>query len=339
MSENPQDDKPSTLATDFSVIKAHAGDYLEAVNEYIGEQRKAFEPEIRDLVHYCLEKGGKRIRPVLVYFSGYREGEPDPALVKLGTVIELVHTATLVHDDIIDDASVRHGRDSVMEKYGSSVAVLLGDALFSHALRLAAEFPTVEVCREVAASTRTVCTGEIHQSFRRGDEKMDLASYYRCIEMKTAELFRVACHLGAAIGGYSREFINASGAYGYHLGTAYQIFDDYADIFSTEERMGKTLNTDILKGKFTLPIILLLESLNSTEKEKFLEELNNSEEVPVDTIATLMRTHEIKGKVMDHFNQQIQRGSDVLNPFGDLPATLRLRELLSFVSAQIELLA
>ena len=330
---------PGNVATDFSVIKQHAEAYLDAINLFIDEQVNDFEPEIQDLIQYCLVKGGKRIRPVLVFFSGYQATEvPNPDLVKLGAVIELVHMATLVHDDILDSASIRHGRPSVVEKYGSAVAVLLGDALFSHALRLAAEFPTVEVCREVATSTRTVCAGEIHQTFQRGDVNTSLPDYYRSIEMKTAELFRVACYLGAKIGGYNLDFAKACAVYGNALGTAYQIFDDYADIFSTEERMGKTLNTDILKGKYTLPLILLFDALPEEETKKIVEELNNSETVPVDKLETLMENYQIKGKVMQHFSQQIEVGETVLASFEDLPATQRLRELLAFVSAQIGVL-
>lgn len=329
-----------SVATDFSVVRNHAENYLNAINEFIEGQVQDFEPEIQDLIDYCLIKGGKRIRPVLVFFSGYqKDGVYTEDLVKLGAVIELVHMATLVHDDILDQASIRHGRPSVCDKYGSAVAVLLGDAMFSHALRLAAEFPTVEVCREVATSTRTVCAGEIHQTFQRGDEKTTLKDYYRSIEMKTAELFRVACYLGAKIGGYEDKFADACAIFGNALGTAYQIFDDYADIFSTEDRMGKTLNTDLEKGKYTLPIILLLEALSGEEKEKLIQELNGSESIPVNKLESLMEDYQIKGKVMQHFNDQIKVGETALAGFEEHPATDRLRDLLAFVSVQIGVLA
>jgi octaprenyl-diphosphate synthase len=328
-----------TIEVDFETIRKDAAEYLEAINQYIADQVAEFEPEIQDLVDYCLVKGGKRIRPVLVFFSGFNDGEPAPKdLVKLGAVIELVHMATLVHDDILDQATIRHGRPSVVDKYGSAVTVLLGDALFSHALRLAAEFPTVEVCREVATSTRTVCAGEIHQTFQRGDFKTSIEDYYRSIEMKTAELFRVSCYLGAKIGGYSEEFANASAVFGNHLGTAYQIFDDYADIFSTEERMGKTLNTDLEKGKFTLPMILLFQQLPKETLDKFVSEMNNSGKLPVEEIESLMENYQIKSKVIAHFGDQIKAGESVLEGFEELPASRRLKNLMGFVNAQIGLL-
>jgi octaprenyl-diphosphate synthase len=339
MSETSQPQATGSVATDFSVIRRNAGPYLDAINQYIESQVKEFEPEIQDLIDYCLVKGGKRIRPVLVFFSGYQKGGAlNFDLVKLGAVIELVHMATLVHDDILDQAAIRHGRPSVCEKYGPAIAVLLGDALFSHALRLAAEFPTVEVCREVATSTRTVCAGEIHQTFLRGDVNTDLKDYYRSIEMKTAELFRVACYLGAKIGGYGEDFANACAVFGNSLGTAYQIFDDYADIFSTEDRMGKTLHTDLLKGKYTLPLILLFETMSEKEVKNLIRELNVTENVPVESLESLMNHNQIKGKIMQHFNRQIEVGETALYGFEDLPPTERLRELLGFVRAQIGVL-
>lgn len=339
MSELPQTPTAGNMMTDFSVIRQHAESYLEAINQFIEAQVADFEPEIQDLIEYCLVKGGKRIRPVLVYFSGFRASEvPDPDLVKLGAVIELVHMATLVHDDILDQAAIRHGRPSVVDKYGSAVAVLLGDALFSHALRLAAEFPTVEVCREVATSTRTVCAGEIHQTFQRGDVNTSQADYYRSIEMKTAELFRVACYLGAKIGGYDLDFAEACAVYGNALGTAYQIFDDVADIVATESRMGKTLHTDILKGKYTLPLILLFEAMPANEVEKLVKELNDSENLPVQELEQLMERYQIKESILQHFNRQIEIGERAIAPFENLSATQRLRELLAFVSGQIRIL-
>lgn len=339
MSEISQTPKTGSVATDFSVIRQSADAYLNAINEFIEEQVKDFEPEIQDLIDYCLIKGGKRIRPVLVFFSGYqKDGGVNLDLVKLGAVIELVHMATLVHDDILDQAAIRHGRPTVCDKYGSAVAVLLGDALFSHALQLAADFPTVEVCREVATSMRTVCAGEIHQTFQRGDANTSLKDYYRSIEMKTAELFRVACYLGAKIGGYEENFAKACAVFGNSLGTAYQIFDDYADIFSTEDRMGKTLNTDILKGKYTLPLILLFEAMAEKEKEKLIQELNGSENVPVQALESLMENYQIKDKIMQHFNRQIEVGNTALEGYEELPATARLRDLLGFVSVQISVL-
>jgi octaprenyl-diphosphate synthase len=338
MSQSQQPGDPESLASDFSSIMRHAESFLQAINRFIDGQVEAFEPEIREPIAYCLAKGGKRIRPVLVHAAGHRESAPVEDLIKIGAIIELVHMATLVHDDILDGASVRHGRPSVCAQYGSGVAVLLGDALFSHALRLAAEFPTAEICREVATSTRTVCAGEIHQTFQRGNSRMDLADYYRCIEMKTAELFRVACFLGAKVSGHDAAFCKSAAVFGNALGTAYQLFDDYADLFSTESRMGKTLNTDLEKGKFTLPMLLLLEAMPQPEREKWLQDLNGDLAAAVQHVEKAMQRFPVKTQFMEHFERQIEVARHALDGHRHLPAASRLEDLLRFVDAQIRLL-
>src|SRR5690606_26504005 len=158
---------------------------------------------------------------------------------------ETVHLATLVHDDIMDEAEIRRNRATVARKYSNATAVLLGDALFSHAVFLATQFPTNEVCRCVAESTRKVCTGEILQTLQRGDPELSMETYLRVIDLKTAELFRAACHLGARLAGFDDDYVEASGAFGRHLGIAYQIYDDLTDLFGSQDKIGKTLGTDI----------------------------------------------------------------------------------------------
>jgi octaprenyl-diphosphate synthase len=156
--------------------------------------------------------------------------------------------------------------------------------------------------------------------------------------MKTAELFRVACFLGARIGGYPEDFCKASASFGNALGTAYQIFDDYADLFGMEQTMGKTLQTDLGKGKFTLPLILLLEVLSQEEGDFLLQKLNQPGTQQVEFIERLMEQHGIKSMVMTHFEQQLELAAAALDPYQHQPAGSRLQLLLDFVSAQMLLL-
>ena len=152
---------PQTFGAVFAGLKPH----MAALDRFLREQVQAFEPEIREMADYCIDTSGKRIRPALVFLSGWKaDGQPTAELVKAAAVVELVHLATLVHDDIMDDADLRRNRDTAARKFGSTAAVLLGDALFSHALHLAAQFPTNEVCHMVSESTRRVCAGEIVQT-------------------------------------------------------------------------------------------------------------------------------------------------------------------------------
>lgn len=236
--------------------------HMAALDAFLREQISAFEPEIRTMADYCIDTSGKRIRPALVFLGGWRgPGSATPDLVRVAAVVELVHLATLVHDDIMDGADVRRNRQTAARAYGSTAAVLLGDALFAHALNLATQFPTTEVCSAVSESTRRVCSGEIVQTLRRGSTNISLADYHRIIDLKTAELFRVSCFLGARLAGFAPEYVEAVSRFGRHLGIAYQIYDDLADYFGEEKRIGKTLGTDLVSGKLTLPLIFLMERL------------------------------------------------------------------------------
>jgi octaprenyl-diphosphate synthase len=185
-----------------------------------------------------------------------------------------VHLATLVHDDIMDEADVRRSRRTAARAYGPAAAVLLGDALFAHALNLATQFPTSEVCVTVSASARRVCAGEIVQTLRRRSTDLTPADYRRIIDLKTAELFRISCFLGASLGGMEPGYVEAAGRFGRHLGIAYQIYDDLADFFGEEKRIGKTLGTDLASGKLTLPLFGLLDRLPEAERLALSEEIS-----------------------------------------------------------------
>jgi octaprenyl-diphosphate synthase len=246
---------------------------MVALDRFLQGQLASFEPEIREMVNYCIDTSGKRIRPALVFLSGWRGGAVSNDLVRAAAVVELVHLATLVHDDIMDHAEVRRSRRTASREYGPTTAVLLGDALFAHALHLATHFPTTEVCAAVAESTRRVCAGEIVQGLRRGSTDLTPAEYQRIIELKTAELFRLSCSLGAQLSGSEAGYVHASDRFGRHLGIAYQIYDDLADFYGREETIGKTLGTDLASGKLTLPLFALMDRLPQAERSALSNEI------------------------------------------------------------------
>jgi octaprenyl-diphosphate synthase len=265
---------PAVSVRDFAGIFTRVAPHMAALDRFLHDQLGSFEPEIRAMADYCIDTSGKRIRPALVFFSGWSDAEaPSPGLVQVAAVVELVHLATLVHDDIMDEADVRRGRPTASRKYGPAAAVLLGDALFAHALHLASLFPTTEVCRAVSESTRKVCAGEIVQTLRRRTVGVTRADYDRVIDLKTAELFRVSCALGARLGGHPEAFVDAAARFGRHLGIAYQIYDDLADFFGREQRIGKTLGTDLASGKLTLPLLFLRDRLPEAERAGLEAEL------------------------------------------------------------------
>ena len=235
----------------------HAGleAHFAALEKFLAAQELAFEPEVRPMVRDVLAHPGKRLRPLLAFGSG-AGGNPPDALVRGAGIIELVHLATLVHDDVLDGADTRHGSDTPNRTHGAHAAVLFGDALFAHALVLAADHPTPELCRIVARASREVCSGEVCQTFSRGHDDLSLEDYYRHIRLKTAELFEGACQAGALLAGRPPEHIAACSLFGRHLGIAYQIYDDLVDLLQDDTKAGKTLGTDAASGKLTLPMLL-----------------------------------------------------------------------------------
>jgi octaprenyl-diphosphate synthase len=179
-----------------------------------------------------------------------------------------VHLATLVHDDVIDEAELRRGRATMASKWGNEMSVLLGDCLFAHALKLAASFPTPEICRAVASATNTVCAGEIVQSKGRGHFQMQRATYFKVLGMKTAELFSLSCELGGYLAHATAEQQAALREYGRKLGVAYQLYDDCLDLLGSERTAGKTLGADLAKGKMTLPILIARDRASAAEQEQ-----------------------------------------------------------------------
>jgi octaprenyl-diphosphate synthase len=310
---------------DFQKVVAPLLPAFEALETFLHEQVSSFEPEVQPLVEYCFGHSGKKLRPILVFSMGLnRDENPQPGLVKAAAIVELVHLATLVHDDILDEADVRHRTETVVSRYGPHVAVLLGDALFSHALHLAAQFPDVEICRRVSLATRQVCSGEIAQTFARGGDAPSTEAYYRMIDLKTAELFAVSSYLGGYLSGFPSESLKAASDFARHLGIAYQIYDDAADIFAEEAVAGKTLGTDLATGKFTLPVLLWLDSLGSGEREATLQSLRDGQ-ADLQSVRQALHERNVLEQVREAFFKRIELSCRAVEL---VPGDLRKEHLL-----------
>ncbi len=268
----------------FELINPH----LYSVEERIRQQARAFDPAVEGYAAYAMNSGGKRLRPALALLSGGATGSITSGHVDLAVILELVHIATLVHDDIMDGAETRRDQPTVNAKWGNSLSVLLGDCLFAHALSLSTHFTNNEICRIIADSAAAVCAGEILQTQRRFDLKLTTTDYYKIVEMKTASLFSTACELGAFISEAGPVVIGALKTYGTKLGIAYQIYDDLLDIAGDEETAGKTLGTDLQKGKLTLPVLLLLQSRDEKRRERARELILHENASGHDELAELL---------------------------------------------------
>jgi octaprenyl-diphosphate synthase len=326
---------PSSDTLDFASVFAGLSPHVSALDECLREQITAFEPEIQEMAGYCIDTSGKRIRPALVFLSGWQDDAVSAELVKVAAVVELVHLATLVHDDIMDEAHIRRGRDTATRRFGPEAAVLLGDALFAHALHLAAQFPTTAVCSAVAESTRRVCSGEIIQTLRRGTTAITRDDYYRVIELKTAELFRVSCFLGASLAGNGEGFIAAAANFGRQLGIAYQIYDDLVDFFGEEATIGKTLGTDLDSGKLTLPLFELSDCLSAGERVTLLEEITGKRPANLPLRLSQMQRWPIFDRVNAVLEGHLQEAETALAPYASEPAVERMKTLLDVLRSQV----
>ena len=267
------DSRPRSTARDGALARVTLGvrAELEEVESRIAQQAAAFDPAIEGYVTYAIGSRGKRLRPVMALLSGGASGGITPGHVDLAVIVELIHIATLVHDDIMDEAERRRAQPTVNARWGNSLSVLLGDCLFAQALNLSTNFDNSEVSRTIARAAREVCSGEIIQTQRRFDLHLAINDYLRIVEMKTGSLFAAAAELGAVLNGADLETTRALKDFGRKIGAAYQIYDDCLDIAGNETDIGKTLGTDLRKGKMTLPILMLLRSAPADERERYCE--------------------------------------------------------------------
>lgn len=243
--------------------------HLDEVEARISQQASAFDPAIEGYVTYAIGGRGKRLRPLVALLSGGATGGITSEHVDLAVVVELIHIATLVHDDIMDEAERRRGEPTVNARWGNSLSVLLGDCLFAQALNLSTNFNKAEISRSIAQAAREVCSGEIIQTQRRFDLHLAIEEYLRIVQMKTGSLFAVAAESGALLHDADPATVRSLKQYGMKLGTAYQIYDDCLDIAGNENLIGKTLGTDLRKGKLTLPVLILLRAAPTKEREEY----------------------------------------------------------------------
>ncbi|HYC69936.1 MAG TPA: polyprenyl synthetase family protein [Opitutaceae bacterium] len=318
---------------DFSAVLQQLAPHLAALDAFLQEQVGRFEPEVRDMAAYCLESSGKRLRPALVFLSGWKDGQVSPHVVRAAAVVEMVHLATLVHDDIMDGAAIRRNRGTAARAFGPEAAVLLGDALFAQALHVASQFPTPAVCLAVSASTRQVCSGEIMQTLRRRDVNITVADYRRIIDLKTAELFRVSCQLGSSLAGFAPAIVAACETFGRRLGIAYQIYDDLVDFLGEEKRVGKTLGTDLASGKLTLPLMLLLERLPAEERGALLASVRQGG-AALGASSQRMRELGIGAAVVAEISAELTQARTALEPHAGAPAE-RLVPLCDMLAHQV----
>ena len=212
-------------------------------------------PLVRQVAEYIINNGGKRLRPALTVLSARACGVEGPAKYTMAAVVEMIHTATLLHDDVVDESSLRRGHATANASFGNAAAVLVGDFLYSRAFQLMVGLGQPRVLQILSDATNVIAAGEVLQLMNAGNPDLSEASYLEVIHRKTAKLFEAAAQLGAVLGGASPEAEAALARYGIHLGTAFQLVDDVLDYSGDLTAIGKNLGDDLAEGKMTLPLI------------------------------------------------------------------------------------
>ncbi len=271
--------------------------HLKAVDELFAQELVSDLPNVNQLVTHVGKFRGKMLRPMLVLLAGQATAEsPERTLtrehVTLATVVEMVHMATLVHDDILDGAEIRRRGATINHLHGNEAAVLLGDFLISHAFHLCSSLDSQDASRIIGHTTNIVCEGELTQNFNRRNWKLDEKTYYLIIYRKTAALTEACCRLGAMCSTRRPEWIEALATFGKQLGLAFQIVDDILDICGQQKLVGKSLGTDIEKGKLTLPMIHFLKHAAPQHRELLIGLLESQEHDRVERVRQLLAPSE-----------------------------------------------
>src|SRR4051812_37287556 len=241
----------------FVSMLAPVADDLRKVDEMIGRRLESDVPLVREVAQYIVASGGKRLRPAVLLLSagaaGYR-GAKSP-LHDLAAVVEFIHTATLLHDDVVDESQLRRGRSTANAAFGNAASVLVGDFLYSRAFQMMVELDDMRVMQVLAEATNTIAGGEVLQLMGSHDPDVDEARYLEVIRRKTAKLFEASARLGGVLARSAPEVEAGLADYGMHVGTAFQLIDDVLDYSGDESTIGKSLGDDLAEGKPTLPLI------------------------------------------------------------------------------------
>lgn len=284
---------------------------IENVEQFLKDNIKTSVPLINEVILYLLSSGGKRLRPVFLALSARMCGYNGENIPAMSAVIEYIHTATLLHDDIIDGAKYRRKRPTANSLYGNDIAVLCGDFLYSRSYITLTEYGAKDVQMILSSVALTMSEGEVIQLLKTGDINITFEDYIQIITRKTAVLFSAACEIGGRLAQVSEEKIKALKDFGYYLGLGFQMTDDILDYMGDEKVTGKKNGTDLYEGKLTLPVILLLDIVDDNDKEKVKEIFTKKDrdEEDLAVLKSIMDKYNIKEisekKADDYINKSL----------------------------------
>lgn len=254
-------------------IKALVSEDFDAVNHLIIDKIQSQVGLIDDLSKHLIQSGGKRLRPLIVLLSSHACNYHGKDHIRMAAVVEFFHTATLLHDDVVDESTLRRGRETANSIWGSKASILVGDYLFTQSFEVMVEVNNTELLKLISNTSHQICCGEVKQLSNRHNPSLSFEDYFEVIKAKTALLFAAASETGAHLAGKDKQTQERLYAYGLHLGNAFQLIDDALDYCSDAETMGKNVGDDLADGKATLPLLHALEHGNALQKEQIKESL------------------------------------------------------------------
>ena len=274
--------------TDIRTVIDLCADDMSSVNLLIRDSLDSSVVLIRQISEYIIDSGGKRLRPMLVILASQACGYRGRHHVTLAAIIEFIHTATLLHDDVVDDSDLRRGKETAHAVWGTAASVLVGDFLYSRSFQMMVGVDSMRVMEVLANTTNTIAEGEVEQLLNMHDPEVSQQRYFSVIEKKTARLFEAACQLGAVLTG-REDLENALATFGRELGTAFQVADDVLDYMADADKLGKNSGDDLAEGKPTLPLILCREQAGEGDRMLIDESIRKGDLDQFHRITSLIR--------------------------------------------------
>jgi len=297
-----------------------------AVNDFIIEQLHSKVPLVENIGHYIVDAGGKRLRPLLTLLCAGAIGGVEQQHVRLAAVIEFIHTATLLHDDVVDISALRRGRPTANANWGNAPSVLVGDFLYSRAFQILVEIGNLPLMGLLSGTTNTVAEGEVLQLSRAGNADTSEATYFDVIRSKTAVLFGAACE-GAAIISDTKQHQKSLYDYGLNLGIAFQLIDDILDYEGDPEETGKNVGDDLAEGKPTLPLIYVLQNGSAQQQELVRHAISNKTAAQLDAIVNAVTTSGALSYCRDAAQRYTEAALSALTPLESSPYRGALEKL------------
>ncbi len=262
---------------------------MREVDLLIAQRLSSGVPLVAEVSQYIISAGGKRLRPAILLLMCGALGYTAPQRFNMAAVVEFIHTATLLHDDVVDDSTLRRGRATANEAFGNPASVLVGDFLYSRAFQMMVDAKDMRIMQTLADATNVIAEGEVMQLVNMHDASLDEAGYLRVIRSKTAKLFEASTRLAAILSGAPPELEQACADYGQALGTAFQVIDDVLDYDGTAAEMGKNLGDDLREGKSTLPLIAAMQRGTAAQCDVIRHAIENGAVDNIDEIIAIVR--------------------------------------------------